>query len=56
MIEEIFFKDQDITVDILMNIIRYKNVNSESGAYIFAPSEPAVDLSLRPLEIILIKS
>ncbi len=38
MPSRVLFKDKNSTVEFKMEIVRYSSINSESGAYIFAPS------------------
>ena len=55
MIDKVLFKDESMTLDYKMSIVRYPGSLGESGAYIFAPAVKDVPLKLKALDIFLVK-
>jgi hypothetical protein len=39
-----------------MSLIRYSGSNSESGAYIFAPTSPGRKMAIKPIDAFLMES
>jgi len=49
-------RELNLKLDLEMSIIRYSGVNSESGAYIFAPSQTGRAMKLKPIDAYYMRS
>ena len=46
----IHLRELNLKLDLEMSIVRYSGFNSESGAYIFAPSQTGKPMKLKPID------
>ena len=49
-------KDQNLKLDLDMSLLRYSGANSESGAYIFAPTSLGRKMAVKPIDAYLVDS